>query len=71
MLARHALGSENTLFDRIEFILEPVEQREVAVDHRVHQRIQNVTGSLAQQIRLALGSGTHVLKALFGVVAHG
>ena len=41
---------EDLRLDVVELGLDGVEQREVAVDHRVHQRIEHEAGAMAQQL---------------------
>ena len=47
-----------------------VDDREVAVDHRVHQRVEDERRAVAQQVRLALGALAHAEEALRRAAAH-
>ncbi|MOA38258.1 hypothetical protein D3C78_1599220 [compost metagenome] len=42
---------------------------QVAVDHRIHQRVQHEAAAVRQQVRLALAACAHVLEALARLVA--
>jgi hypothetical protein len=61
---------EDRLLDRVELALERIEHREVAVDHRVHQRVQHEAGALSQLLGLALAALAHAQKAVRAAVAH-
>src|SRR5438445_9418929 len=41
-------SAEQLVFDVLELQLDRVEHREVAVHHRVHQRVEHVPGAVAQ-----------------------
>ena len=64
------LRLEKLVLDRLELRFHGIEHRKVAVDHRVHQRIEHVAGAVAQQLRLALGARAHAEKALLAVQSH-
>lgn len=54
--ARGAGLEQIPLLDGVQLALERVDEGEVAVDHRVHQRVQHESRALAQQVRLALAA---------------
>ena len=64
------LAGEHALLQFFEFRFERVEHREVAVHHRVHQRIQDEPGAVLEQMGFALAAGAHLLEAFFGTAAH-
>ena len=70
MFSRGERAGEELLLDALELHLERVEHREIAVDHRVHQRVEHVARAVLQQLGLALGARAHVLEAALGAVAH-
>jgi len=55
VVARRALGKD-ALLDGFQLDLEGVDDREVAIDHRVHQSVEHEAGAVAQQLRLALAA---------------
>ena len=44
--------------------------REIAIDDRVHQRVEHVGGPVLQQLRLLLAAATHVREAQLRVAPH-
>ena len=60
---------EDLLLDRLEFALHRIEQRKVAIDHRVHQRVEDEARSLAQALGLALAALAHAQEVLPAVAA--
>jgi hypothetical protein len=60
---------EDRLLDRLQFGLERIEHREVAVDHGVHQRVQHEARALAQVPGLALAAFAHSEEAVGAEVA--
>ena len=71
MLARAEARLEDLLLDDLELGLEGIDDREVAVDHRVHQGVEDERRAVLEQMRLALGPGAHPEEALLGAVAAG
>src|SRR6185295_11437969 len=65
-----ALGCEDSLLDDIELVFETVQNGEVSVHHRIHESVENITGTLLQQLRLSFAARTNLLKALLGVTAY-
>ena len=64
------LCGEQLVLDALELGLHRVEHREIAIDHRVHQRIEHIAGAVTQQLRLALGARAHPEEALLAVLAY-
>jgi hypothetical protein len=64
-------GLEHLVLDLLELRLEPVDDREVAVDDRVHQRVEHEGRAVAQHVRLALRAAAHLQQALPAAVADG
>ena len=69
--ARVAVHGEDALLDFLQLVFELVEDREVAVDDRIHQGIEHIAGSLTEQLRLGFAPCAHVVKALFDAAAYG
>ena len=61
---------EDLLLDSLQLRLDTLQQREIAIDDCVHQRIQNVARATAQQLRLVFGACTHILKSSLDAAAH-
>ena len=61
---------EDLVLDRLEVGLERVDDREVAVDDGIQQRVEDEGRAVLEQVRLALGALAHAEKALVGAVAH-
>src|SRR5260221_28033 len=68
--ARRRRGGEELLLRRLKLGLDRVEHREVAVDHRVHQRVEDIARAVAEQLRLALAARAYLLEAALGGMAH-
>jgi hypothetical protein len=63
-------AGEHFFLDFFELDFEPVQHGKVAVDDRVHERIQDETRALLEQLGLALAAFAHVLEPLFGAAAN-
>ena len=61
--ARGAPG-EDAFLDGLQLGFQRIDDREVAIDHRVHQGVQHEAGAVAQQLGLALAALAHPEKAL-------
>ncbi len=70
-LGARRLARENALLDLFDFGGEMADDREVAVDHGIHQRVEHVSGPMLQELRLLLASAAHVGKAELGVAPDG
>ena len=62
VLARRGVR-EDALLEHLELIFEMLEHREVAVDHRVHQRIEHIARAMSKQVRFTLSPCAHFLEA--------
>ena len=62
-LGPRVLAAEDALLDVLGLLGEVLEHREVAIDHRVHQRVEHVGGPVPQQLRLLLAAAAHVGEA--------
>jgi hypothetical protein len=69
LIAIRLLG-ENVLFDILDRGLDAVEDRKVAIDHGIHQRVQHIPGTMAQKLGLLLATGAHVGEAALGARAN-
>ena len=72
LAARTSMGERFILpvLDILQSALDVIEHREVAIDDRIHERIQNIGRAMAQQRRLMLAPRAYVLKAFFHTAAH-
>jgi hypothetical protein len=69
VLPARSLG-EDAVLDLLELGLEGIEDGEIPVDHRVHERVQDVCGAMAQELGLALAARPHVQEAALRAAAH-
>ena len=67
--ARRSLR-EDLLLDPLELGLDRMQQRKIAVDDGIHERIQNVARAAPQQLGLVLAARAHILKAFLRATAH-
>src|SRR5258706_12707561 len=65
-----ALLRKDRLFDGLELGFEHVDDRKVAIDDCVHQRVEHETGSLPQQFRLAFAALAYSAEGLSAAAAH-
>src|SRR5262249_53212420 len=61
---------EDILLDLFQLGLEAVDHREIAIDHRVDQRIEHETRAVLQEVRLALAAGAYTDEAFFAMRAY-
>ena len=71
VVALRALAAEDAVLDRLEVGFELVDDREIAVDDGVHQRVQHEPGTHLEQARLALGTLAHAEETLGRIAPHG
>jgi hypothetical protein len=62
---------EGVGLDGFEFTLQCIDDREMAVHHGIHQRVQNESGAELEQFRLPLAALAHAQEALLAAVACG
>src|SRR5690606_1612087 len=65
-----ALLFEDLLLNLLQLGLECVHDREIAVDHGIHQCVEHIAAAQSQQMRLALGPAAHTKEALAAAAAH-
>ena len=53
------LLAEDLLLERLELLLERVDDRQVLVDDEVHQRVEHEARPLAEELRCRLAAGAH------------
>ncbi len=70
MFARGATAAKICSSIRSSSASTPLQQREIAIDDSVHQRIQNIARATAQQLGLVFGACTHILKSSLDAAAH-
>src|SRR5512145_3088889 len=66
----HGLICKNKLFDVLDGGFDVIEYRKIAIDHRIHQRVENVAGAVAQKLRLMFTARTHISETAFGPRTH-
>ncbi len=71
IVARRALGCEDPPFNAVQFVFQFIENRKVAIDHRVDDGVQDEARTLAQQFWFALAAGAYLGEPLLRPAAHG
>src|SRR5215469_4876175 len=68
--ARRLIG-EDALFDVFQLRLKGVKHRKITIHHRVHESIEDVSRTMAQQLRFLLSPVSHIGKSARRTAAHG
>ncbi len=58
------------LLNPLELRFDGIEDRKVAIHHRIHQCVKNVSGAPTQQFGLVLAARTHFAESLLDAGAH-
>ena len=61
-LRARRLAREDPFLDLFDLSGQGVDDGEVAIDHVVHQRIENVRGTMLQQLRLLFAASPNIRK---------
>jgi hypothetical protein len=64
------LYCEDSFLDSFQLRGDRIKHRKVAVDDSIHQSIENIGGTVAQQFRLLFTAFAHLDKSLFRPLAH-